>query len=387
MTRARPRRPPAFCTGLAAACLLAGCASPGAPVPEPAAAAVTFPMATSLTAAGGQTWAIVPMGGSAASQDTFWELLARPAASTRWDLVTPPGVASNGGLTAAAPATGQRLDIAVRPSQSLTFSPLARTSDGGKSWATGLIDAPVAAVPDAMAVGSGTMLALLADGGIEQAAAPGATWKPLAAPGAIAATTAGQACQVTSLTAVALTAIGTPLAAATCARPGIAGIFARTAGTWRAAGPAVPAPLAGRLVRVLRLTGTTAGDTALLQAGTATAATLLAAWTRDGTHWTITSPLPAGSGPLAASGAGPGGTSWVLLASGRAEMDSGPGTPWRDLPAAPRGTAALAAGPGNNAVEALAVSGSTLTVFTLTPAGTWTRTQVISVPIQNGSSS
>lgn len=267
MTRARQRRAPALCTGLAAACLLAGCASPGAPVPEPAAAAVTFPMATSLIAVGGQTWAIVPMGGSAASQDTFWELLARPAASTRWDLVTPPGVASNGGLTAAAPATGQRLDIAFRPSQGLTFSPLARTSDGGKTWATGLIDAPVAAVPDAMAVGSGTMLALLADGGIEQAAAPGAAWKPLAAPGAIAATTAGQAYQVTSLTAVALTATGTPLAAATCARPGIAGIFARTAGTWRAAGPGVPAALAGRLVRVLRLTGTTAGDTALLQPG------------------------------------------------------------------------------------------------------------------------
>lgn len=384
-TRTRLRRFAAFGAALAVACLLAGCASPAALAPKPAAAAGTFPLATSLTAAGGQTWAVVPMGGSAASQDSFWELFARPAASTRWELVTPPGVASNGGLAAATPATGQRLDIAFRPSQGLTFSPLAVTSDGGKTWATGLIDAPVAAAPDALAAGSGTMLALLAGGGIEQAAVPGTTRTRLAAPGAIAVTPAGRGCQVTGLAAVALTPTGIPLAAASCARPGIAGIFARTSGTWRAAGPAVPAALADRPVRVLRLTGTTAGDTALLQAGTGAAAILLAAWTSDGTRWTVSAPLPAGTGQLTASGTGPGDTAWILRDGSRAEIVSGPGSPWRDLPATPRGTAALAAGP-RGAVEALAVSGSALTVFTLTPAGSWSKTQAISVPIQNGSS-
>jgi hypothetical protein len=385
VTRTRRQRAAGSGAGLAVACLLAGCASPGGPAAS-APAAASFPLATSLTAAGGQTWAVVPMGGSAASQDRFWELFARAAASARWDLATPPGVASNGGLAPAAPAAGQRLDIAVRPSQGLTFSPLARTSDGGVTWAAGLIDAPVAAVPDALASGAGPMLALLADGGIEQAAAPGTAWTPLAAPGAITATAAGQACQATSLTAVALTAAGIPLAAASCARPGIAGIFARAAATWRAAGPALPATLAHRPVRVLRLTGTTAGDTALLQAGTGAAATLLAAWTRDGTRWTVSAPLRAGTGHLTASGTMPGGAAWVLL-GGRAEIVSGPGNPWRDLPATPQGTAALAAGTGGAGVEALAVSGSTLTVCTLTQAGTWTKTQVISVPIENGSSS
>ncbi len=212
--------------------LLAGCAASGAPAGAAAVPAVTSPLVTSLAGADGVTWAIVTTGG-------FWELLARPAASTRWSLVTPPAVAGNGGLVAVAPAARQRLDVAVRPSLHLSFSPLALTSDGGRTWGTGLIDAPVAAVPDALAADGGTMLALLSDGTIDQAPAPGANWTLLAAPGAVARAAAARGCQVTGLTGIALTASGTPLAAASCARPGTAGIFAfdRSAGTWRAAGP------------------------------------------------------------------------------------------------------------------------------------------------------
>ena len=94
------------------------------------------------------------------------------------------------------------------------------------------------------------------------------------------------------------------------------------------------------------------------------------------------------------SGAGPGATAaWVLLAGGRAATIAGPGAPgapgavWRSLPAPPHGTAVLAPGPGG-ALDALAVSGgSALTVFRLTPAGAWQQSQVISVPVQPGSSS
>jgi hypothetical protein len=89
------------------------------------------------------------------------------------------------------------------------------------------------------------------------------------------------------------------------------------------------------------------------------------------------SPLPAPD-PAALSG--------FLLPGGRPETVPGPGESWRALPPVPRGTAALAAGPGSGAFDALAVSGGTLTVYRLTPAGTWTRTQAIKVPIQYGSS-
>jgi len=78
----------------------------------------------------------------------------------------------------------------------------------------------------------------------------------------------------------------------------------------------------------------------------------------------------------------------VLLGAGRAETISGPGSAWRTLPALPAGTATLAPGPGPGpgTFDALAVSGSRLTVWRL--AGTaWARVQVINVPILYGSSS
>jgi hypothetical protein len=337
-----------------------------------------------MTTANGATWAIVAVGGSAAGANQFWELFARPAASDRWELVTPPGVASNGGLVAAGgPAS---LSVAFRPSQGLTFSPLAVTSDAGKTWRTGLIDAPVASDPDALAVGAGAMLALLGDGTVEQGGTAGVSWTRLAAPGAIASSAAGRRCQATSLTAVAYAPSGTPLAAASCTRPGIAGIFARSGNTWQAAGPVLGGALAARQVTVLRLTGTVAGDIALLRAGAGGDASLLAAWTGDGTRWTVSAPLAVGTGQVAASGTGSGGAAWLLLADGRAYAVSGPGGAWRRLPSPPQGTAALAAGPGG-AFEALAAAGGKLTVYRLSPAGAWPETQALTVPIQSGSSS
>lgn len=381
---------------VACGCLLAGCASAAPPAAaQSAPPAATAPLATSLAQANGQTWAIVAMGDSAADDNSFWELFTRPVGGTQWILVTPPGVADNGGLVAAAPSAGKGFDVAVRPSQDLTFSPLALTGDGGKTWSTGLVDASVAAVPDALALGDGRMLALLGDGAIDETATsgpgvPGATWTRLAAPVAIAGSAAGRACQVTGLTGVSLTAAGTALVAGSCARPGVAGIFVSVAGSWRATGPALTGRLATQPVKVIRLTQYGAGTTgtmALLQAGTGATASLLAAWTTGGTHWTVSAPLSAGGAGVLSSGAGPGATAaWVLLAGGRAETVAGPGAAWRALPAPPRGTAVLAPGPAG-ALDALAASGGKLTVYQLTTAGAWRETQAISVPIQHGSSS
>jgi hypothetical protein len=368
---------------LAGTVLIAGCASAAShPSSAPQAADAAAPLTTSMTVTGAGTWAIVVMGGSAADENNFWELFTRPAGSAQWELVTPPGVADNGGLVASG--SDGSLTVAFRPSQGLTFSPLASTSDDGKTWTTGLLDAAVAAVPDALAAGSGHTLALLADGTIEQSGAAGANWTRLATPDAIATSPAGRQCQVTGLTAVAYTPPGSPLAAASCGRPGIVGIFARTAaGTWQAAGPVPPG---NSPVRVLRLTSTTAGDTALLTSGTGSVASLFAAWTADGTRWTTSSGLPTGSSQVLASGTGPGSTAWVLLTGGRAAIITGPGAAWRQLPAPPKGTATLAALSGTT-VDALAVNGTSLTVYQFIPGGTWTKMQSAKVPIQYGSSS
>ena len=400
--RSRPawRRPGAAAAAVAAGCLLAGCSSAEVPAPAPAPSA-TAPLATSLAQAGGRAWAIVAMGGSAADDNSFWEVFTRPLGSSQWALVTPPGVADNGGLVAAVPSAAQGLDVAVRPSQNLTFSPLALTGNGGKTWHTGLVEASVAAVPDALALGGARMLVLLGDGAIDQAATSGtawpsasAAWTRLAAPGAIAGSAAGRDCHVTALTAVSLTAAGTPLVGASCARPGVTGIFTPAGDGWQAAGPALPGTLASQPVKVLRLTaGDGAGTMALLQSGTGDSASLLAAWSADGTHWTVSPPLGLNGAQVLSSGAGLGATAaWVLLSGGRAATIAGPTAPsaagaaWRPLPAPPHGTAVLAPGPGG-ALDALAVSGgSALTVFRLT-AGAWQQTQAISVPVQLGSSS
>ena len=105
------------------------------------------------------------MGGSAVQDNAFWQLFLRPAGSTRWELVTPPGTVDNGGLVLAG--GGQALDTGFRPSQNLTYSPLIETSDGGQAWSSlNPLGAALASAPDALAVkpGGGQLLALL-DGG------------------------------------------------------------------------------------------------------------------------------------------------------------------------------------------------------------------------------
>jgi len=384
---ARPRA--ALACALLFTAGVAGCGSattPPAVTSSPATAAAA-PLATTMTTASG-VWAVVVMGGSAAQENNFWQLFTVPAGGSQWSLVTPPAVADNGGLVTTADSGGtSQLQVAFRPSQSLTFSPLASTADGGHAWATGLLDAPIAADPDALAARGPSMLALLTDGTVERSASSGASWSTLARPGAITASAAGSRCRVTALTAVSLTSSGTPLTGAACSAPGSAGIFAYAQGTWRATGPALTGSLASQPVRVLRLAGTAAGNTALLLAGSGGQARLYAAWTSDGAHWTVSPPFPTDGAQVRSSGTGPGSLAWVMLANGRAVTVTGRSTSWRSLPDPPAGAAVLGVLPAGT-VDALAVAGGNLTLFQLTGTpGTWSETQEIKVPIQYGSSS
>jgi hypothetical protein len=386
--------------GLALACggmvvLAAGCGTETAPASTPPLRVQNAPLSTSLVTAQG-TWAVTVMGGSAADENNFWQLFVRPAGATRWSLVTPQGVADNGGLVAAGgDEQGAGLVVGFRPSQALAFSPLATSGDTGRNWTPGLLDAALADVPDAMAVApSGQTLALLHDGGIETAASAAAAtagqWSRLTTLAALAASAPGRGCGLVAVNAVTFGQNNVPLAAGSCVRRGVAGVFADRGGAWQAAGPVLPAGFGGDQVQVLGLAQTASGNAALLLAGTS----LLAAWS-DGGRWTVSAPVAAagdepGDEPgdeqgVRASGFGPGGGVWVLLGGGRAETIGGPGGSWRALPALPPGTATLAPGSGSAAYDALAVAGSRLTVWRLT-AGVWARVQVISVPITYGSS-
>ena len=357
--------------------------SPGtAPLPPPG-------LATSLATTGG-TWAVAVLGGPAARHDNFWQLFVRPARSAAWRLVTPPGVASNGGLVLAGlPGRAGRSVIAgFRPSQDLGFSPLASSVDNGNSWRPAVLDGGLADVPDALAAapGSGRLLALLASGKIVQAGPGAAGWSPLSSVHALAAAQAGRRCAPATAAAVAFLPSGDPLVAAACSRPGVTGIFSYAAGTWRPAGPVLPPPEAGRRVQVLRLTRTAAGEEALLAAGSGRSAELLAGWSRDGTRWALSGPLRLGATAVRASGFAAAGTAWVLLADGQADTIAARGAAWRQLPRPPAAAAALAFGPAGS-LDALAAAGSRLTVWRLARgSAAWHQVQVLHVPVAYGSS-
>jgi hypothetical protein len=381
--------------GLVVCCagLMAGCG--GSPAPRAAGAGApqaTASLATSLVTAQG-TWAIAVMGGPAGSHDAFWQLFLRPAGAGRWALVTPQGVADNGGLVAAG--GGRSLLVGFRPSQNLVFSPLATSTDAGRTWTPGLLDAGLADTPGAIAVGAaGRALALLQDGSIAAAATASAAaagqWTRLTTLQALAASAPGRSCGLTGVYAVSFGPDENPMVAGSCVRPGVAGVFTDAGGTWRSAGLALPAR--GR-VQVLGLAAVPTsgpisgadGNAALLLAGNS----LFAAWW-NGTRWTVSAPVAAGR--VSALGFGPGGSGWLLLGGGRAESIGGPGSSWRALPPVPAGTVTLApAGTGTLApgtggsYDALAAAGARLTVWRLAQ-GTWAKVQQITVPIQYGSS-
>jgi hypothetical protein len=375
----------------AAGILAAGCGTAPAPAAHPAVAAhvPASPLNTSLGAASG-TWATVDMGGSAAQYENFWQLLVRPAGATRWSLVTPPGTADNGGLVLTA-GTGSTAITAFRPSQLLTFTPLTQTADAGRTWsAISPLNAPLASTPDAIAVqpGSGRLLALTSTGAVEEAASDAADWHVLASARTIAATAVGRRCGLRALTAVAWAPSGGPLLAGRCSRPGTAGIFANSSGTWQAAGLALPPAMAGQAVTVLRLATDQDQTTALLTLGSGQSASLIAAWSSTGaTTWKLSAPLRAGSAVLASASSGSDGSIAVTTARGTGALIAPGDSAWRTLPALPPGTATLATGPGG-LVDALAVHAATLAVWQLpSGAAAWSKSQVVTVPIQYGSSS
>jgi hypothetical protein len=382
----------AAAAALAAAGLLAvGACGTQAPSPPESAAgsSATGPGASSMaTSIAGSldSWAIVPMAASPA----FWQVFARAANSAAWKLVTPPGVAINGGIVASADGASA-LTVAVRPSDDLTFSPLAATANGGASWSSGgPIDAAVAASPGALGAAGNRLVALLSDGTIETSSDAGTTWSVTARPGAIAASPAARGCGgAVRVTSVSFGATGTDvLAGGTCGTGRTTALFSYSPGTgWQR----VSLPVSGRLVRF-------AAGTALVQAkaglialfdggyGWYAYAPLAATPQAVPAGWHASAALPA-PGPVTASGALALGGDWVLLSGGRAATISGPGQQWTPLPPVPAKTAVLASGP-DEAVDALSVSGATLTVWRLATAATvWSKVQTIKVPIQYGSSS
>ncbi|HEY2312798.1 MAG TPA: hypothetical protein VGH96_04240 [Streptosporangiaceae bacterium] len=386
----------ALALAVASALLVAGCGSKPAATSSPnlAQVAVSGPsLATSVSSASGTSWAIVQMGGSAATFDNFWELFVRPAGAPSWKLATPAGVASNGGLVMAATGAAS-LVTGFRPSQDLKFSPLAATADGGIQWSQNALLSPgLGDVPDALAGSSGgRLIALTESGEVETSTSLGATWDRLATQQSLADSPAGRTCDVQALTGAAWTPAGSPVVGASCGKAGVAGIFTYSAGAWRLAGPALPAGLSQDRIDVAALATNGTRTTAILAARTGTGTSLLAAWSADGgAHWQLSPALPAPMQATTAAGKPSisiwaDGSAGLVLPDGSGAVIGWQSAGWRALPSLPARTATLALGPGGEP-QALSVRAGTMTVWQLDAGSShWSVAQTVGATIPYGTS-
>jgi len=382
--------------------LVAVTSTPSPPDATGAPSAGTVPAAASTTAVGGSQ-VVVAMGHLDDPSNTFSELFDRSAGSTTWVLATPPGVADNGGLVVGAAPTGAQT-AGFLPSANLTFSVLAQRSAAAASWTPGIVPGALAAEPDGLTTGSGGQVAaVLARPAPEVVTAgPGiTTWRRLTTVAGLDGTSSR--CAVDRVTAVAISAAGTPDLGAGCAGSATAGIFAAApSGGWTLLGP-LAIPGAPSATQVLRLQAGTPGPTALVEGTGGPGTTLVAVWDAGGSELSGSVPLavPTGWSLLATSvGGGDGRAVTVLLGSAtgpqrRIEIADGPaggtgaggpGAQWTVLPAPPPGTSAVATVGAES--DAFVVSGNRLTVWSLAPgAARWSAPSQQTVPLQYGSSS
>lgn len=404
----------AAAAALAASALLAGCSSSGgraASGSDPAALApdLPTPMVTSVPGTGG-VWATLPMGRLDETLNTFWQLFSHPASASAWsNQVEATATATNGGLVLATGAGGETA-VGIRPSSYLVFTPIVYTTDQGRTWDTGLLDASLSARPDALALGpSGQALALASvKGGTEvlQSDARLSGWQALADRSDLAASAAGRACGVGVLAAVGYLD-SAPAVGASCGRSGTVGLFALDDGVWTAAGPTLPSPLGSGRAEVLGIDTEGSGTVALIGVVSGRDTHLVVGWRSSAGAWTLTPALslPAGS-TLESYGSLGDGVEFILATSADGSVLLETARPssrsWQSLPSPPAGTVTVASGStpggaaapdgaagsgGEPAVDALAGDATVLTVWSLDAAsGQWARAQTVKVPIQFGSS-
>jgi hypothetical protein len=367
----------------------------GAPVAAATSGGADLPLATSVQSAAG-TWATLPMGHLHQTLNTFWQLFFRASGTTAWvDQVRNTAVATNGGL-ALASTTGQPFIAAVRPSNLLHFSPLIFTTDAGRTWFDGVVPQGLAASPAALSTSpDGRTLALVDTGsGPRLLASTGnlSTWRTLTTARELASGKDGQLCGLGTLSAVAF--LGDhAVVGARCTRLGVVGIFVQGADDWELEGPNLPRSFSRQSVQVLTLESTSSGIAALLRTSGTSGAALVAAWTTNGSQWSVSRPLSLSTHEhLASLGPTSGNGLFVLLktsqGSARLSVIDGPTASWRQLPAPPRDTATVAFDPGSVAtVDALVAHDTTMTTWSLANgANTWSKGQVLHVEIKFGSS-
>ncbi|HXB37550.1 MAG TPA: hypothetical protein VNU75_07585 [Acidimicrobiales bacterium] len=357
-----------------------------------AAAASDLPLPSAIETPA-DSWVVLPMGQTGSLVNTFWQLLRAAPGSSQWSVVTPQGVADNGGLVAAAGVTTASTTVGFLPSQSLRFSPLSVTTDAGRTWSPAFLPGALAARPDALASGPGRSLAIVGSAVLQQPS-NSPSWSRLVTLAALQRL--APQCAATALDAVAMTPTGAILVGAAC--HGHLGLFSASGGKWRLDGAPLPGEWRDASTTILRLQASNTQTTAVATATKGSHHALFALSQSRSGGWHASAPLPIGAGAtVLASAVDFGGALSVLVGSKESESvdQITPAGSWVTLPAPPRGAVGLAwvvpatTSFGATTLDAFTVVGGTdLHVFALTPGGgKWAGAQTLQVPLPYGSSS
>lgn len=285
------------------------------------------------------SWVTLPMGDLSDPNNTFWELFHTAPGSPHWSLVTPPGVADNGGLIESASA-GAAL-VGVLPSQLLRFSPLAQSANGGRSWVPAFLPGALSPLPDALADGDGVSpvgaIALVRGSRALSGPVGFSSWSPLVT--AAELSRVSRDCGVLGLDGATLLPSGAPLIATGCRRDGRVGLFTRTASGWRSVGLTLGGALRGAATTVLRVQATAGTTTVLALASVGGRHSLEALWQSGSAPWRVATPLAIGSGASVRSTAvNSTGDVAILFGGARgtgSAVDIAPTGAWNRLPRLP----------------------------------------------------
>jgi hypothetical protein len=328
--------------------------------------------------------------------NTFWQLFFLPRGGSRWaDHAASLATATNGGLILVSP-DGRSLLVGVRPTNLLNFSPLVTTPGGGRVWSPLPPVAGLADRPDALATGSnGALLALTTSGraGEVLSSSPhNPRWATLITGRSLASSPPGRGCGILALTAVAYDASGSALVGAACDQPGVAAVYVHQSGSWRQAGPKLPASLADDRAEVLSLRESGSGIVALIGLTGAAGRSLVGARLPAGSStWTLSPSLDlTSSAQLLSFGPATGSRLFVLLSAGsgasRVEITGGTPAAWNALPEIEKGVATVAFG-SDGRIDALVAGGTTMRDYVLhARSDHWQLGQTMSVNILYGSS-
>jgi len=370
-------------------------------VPLATGIGTTVPSASVSGLSSALGWAIVPVGAGGFPTGPSWRLFVLSGVPSLWSDVTPAGVDDHGGLAGSFGSIGGV--VGVEASGLLGFSPLATTPDGGVHWSSGILPSGLAPVPDAVAASSdGRLLALLGTDGssIVSSDDRGASTSTLSGRAALAAA-GGTACALTALTAVSFGPNGQPIAGGRCQRSSHVGIFELTDSSWTQVGPSVPtgpaahgsqrhrAPgptstvVSSTITEVLRI-WTDASRLEVLAEAVAADGTASVFRSTQGVSGSWTSSpvydVPPSQRLVATGDAADGSCYFLMSHDGvlTAEVLGVSGASWGTLPGLPAGTTTLVLDAGG-ATESLAVVASTVMVYVLGPAGSWSLEQKLTV--------